>query len=341
MQLASNSAHRSSPGAPSPSVNGGNDLSASSERPLISIILLCYNQQDFVAEAVDGVLNQTYSPLEILIFDDCSPDNTAEVIQSRLAASQTKHIVRFVKNSKNLTGAGTLKVAFGMARGSFIVLSCGDDIMLPKMVEKMADAWIRENVSLVATNAIYIDEHSNPLNRTFRDPEVPADDSFETLARDGSNACCFGPTIGLEPQLYATFGWVPSDIEGSDIMIPFRAYLLKGARFVNEPLLKYRVHSENTSLSLISEGADETNKLMVQQRIYLNHLAHAVLMEEELDRLRSEAPERYGPIAERIIPLLAIQMAEMSKKFVRARRALIKAQNEYHAAVRPSVSTIG
>ena len=39
----------------------------SSMRPLISILLLCYNQQDFVGEAIEGVLSQTYSPLEILI----------------------------------------------------------------------------------------------------------------------------------------------------------------------------------------------------------------------------------------------------------------------------------
>jgi glycosyltransferase involved in cell wall biosynthesis len=297
----------------------------SSEAPLISIVLICYNQQDYVGEAVDGVLAQTYSPLEILILDDCSTDATADVIQSRLAARQTRHRVHFIRNPENLNAAGTLKRGFAMAQGSFFVISCGDDMMLPEMVAKMANVWINENVSLVTTNASYMDEHSHSLDRTFRDPCVRADDTFETLARDGSNACCFGPAIGFEREVYEKFGWVPPYIEGYDIMIPFHAYLLKGARFIDEPLLKYRVHTENTSLSLATERSSGIDKAKLEQRIFLNHLAHAVLMEEELDRLRAEAPERYGPIAERIMPLLTIQMAEMSKKLVRVRRAEIMA----------------
>jgi glycosyltransferase involved in cell wall biosynthesis len=294
----------------------------SPERPLISIILLCYNQQDFVGEAIEGVLSQTYSPLEILIFDDCSSDDTSKVIQSHLVARQTRHKVRFIQNLHNVGANATLKSGMDIAGGRFVMISCADDIMLPEMVEKMADVWITEKVSLVTTNASYIDEHSNFLNRTFRDPNSWADDTFETLARDGSNACCFGPTIGFEPELYATFGWVPPYVEGYDIMIPFYAYLLKGARFVNEPLLKYRVHSQNTSFSLIAERSNESDKLAMERHIYLNHLAHAVLMEEELDRLREEAPKRYGPVAERIVPLLTIQLAEMSRKLVRVSRQI-------------------
>jgi glycosyltransferase involved in cell wall biosynthesis len=304
----------------------------SSEGPLISIILLCYNQQDYVGEAVAGVLNQTYSPLEILIFDDFSCDHTEKVVQSCLAGIQTRHKIRFLRNYENLGADRTLKAGFDIAQGRFIVISCGDDIMLPKMVETMARVWVEENVSLVVTNASFIDESSCLLNRTFRDPNKPADDTFDTLARDGSNACCFGPAIGFERELYDTFGWIPLDkgIEGYDIMIPFYAYLLKGARFVRDPLLKYRVHGQNTSLSLVFEQSSEIQKLKIEERIYLNHLSHAVLMDEEIDRLRAEAPARYGPVANQIVPLLAVQMVEMSKKLVRVRRAL-----SVHSAASP------
>ena len=295
------------------------------ERPLISVLLLCYNHQNYVGEAVDGVLGQTYAPLEVLIFDDCSPDKTADVIESRLAARGTPGNVRFIRNPQNLGATETVKKALAMAGGRFIVLSCGDDIMLPRMVEKMADLWMTENVSLVTTNAIYIDERSNSLDRTFRDPDSVADDSFETLARDGGNACCFGPAIGFEPELYARFGWVPPYVEGFDVMLPFYAYLLKGARFINEPLLKYRVHEQNTSLSLIAERFSDAKRSEAEERIHLNHLAHAVLMEEVLDRLRNEEPDRYKSIADRILPLLAIHLAERSKKLVRERRMRIMA----------------
>jgi glycosyltransferase involved in cell wall biosynthesis len=290
------------------------------KRPLISIILLCYNHQNFVAESVGGVLSQTYSPLEIFIFDDCSTDRTAEIIERITAQNPHRPDVRFIRNSENMTANATVRAGLSLAKGDFIFVSHGDDVMLPQMVEEMAKVWVAERVSLVTANALYIDEYSRPLSRTFRDPHQRADDSFETLARDGSNACCFGPTIGFARQIYEKFGWVPRYLRAYDVMYPFYAYLLNGARFVTQPLLKYRVHGNNMSLSLTAEKADQFARALIEERIYLNHLAHATLMEEELDRMQAERPERYGPIAKRIKPLLAIQLAEMSKKLVRVSR---------------------
>ena len=177
-------------------------------------------------------------------------------------------------------------------KGGFVFVSHGDDVMLPQMVEDMAKVWIAERVSLVTANVLYIDENSNSLNRTFRDPDQPADDSFETLARDGANACCVGAAIGFERAIYEKFGWVPPYLRAYDIMYPFYAYLLNGARFVTKPLLKYRVHGKNMSLSLNAEKADIFEKSLIEERIYLGHLAHATLMEEQLDQLREEWPER-------------------------------------------------
>jgi glycosyltransferase involved in cell wall biosynthesis len=290
------------------------------DKPLISVIMLCYNQLQFVAEAIDGVLDQTYSPLEIVIVDDCSSDGTAEVIAAHIAKRGCENSVTFIRNPRNLSGRISCINGLNMTSGSFVLQTCGDDVMMPEMIAEMANVWLSENVSLVTTNAIYIDESSRPLNRTFRDPNIPADDSFETLARDGSNACCFGAAIGFERELYAKFGWPPAYLGAYDIMLPFYACLLKGARFISSPLLKYRVHRGNTSLSLRSETASSWEKAAFEERDYLVHLAHAVLMEEEITRLRAEVPERYGPIADQILPLLGIQMAEMSKKLVRISR---------------------
>src|SRR5262245_108969 len=292
----------------------------SAQKTLVTIILACYNQAEFVADAVHGVLSQTYSPIEAIIFDDCSSDHTAEIIERAMAEHSHDHEVRLIRNPTNMSGHAVSAAGLRMANGDFVVISHGDDIMLPTMVEEMVNAWMSEKLSLVTANALYIDEHSQLLDRTFRDPNVPADDSFETLARDGGNACCFGPAIGFEREIFTQFGWVPRYLGAYDIMYPFYAYLLNGARFINKPLIKYRVHAHNTSGSLRAERADLTERSRIEERLYLGHLAHAVLMEEVLDDLRSKLPERYGPVAERIKPLLAIQVAEMSKKLVRVSR---------------------
>src|SRR5258708_3300472 len=218
--------------------DGGHAMPESNEAPLISVILACYKQERFVAEAVDGILAQTYRPIEIVIVDDCSPDRTAAVIESKLAEHPDRSDVRFVHNQQNMTARGVCRIGFAMTRGDFVIIGCGDDIWLPEMVSEFARTWLENKVSLVAANAIYIDEDSNLLNRTFRDPDGRADDSFETLARDGSNACCFGPALGLERALYMTFAWPPAYLEAGDIIFPFYSHLLNGARFIDQPLFK-------------------------------------------------------------------------------------------------------
>jgi glycosyltransferase involved in cell wall biosynthesis len=290
------------------------------ESPLISVVMLCYNHEKYVAEALEGVLAQTYSPLDIVIIDDCSQDRTADIVATRLAGLPAGHSrIRFVRNSRNMGLLGAREAGINAARGAFIVNTCDDDVMLPDMVAEMTEAWRSKGVSLVTANAEYIDQNSRSLGRTARDRNVPGDDSFETLARDGANACCFGASIGFEREIYATFGMPPAHLDNLDIMLPFYAYLLKGAYFIRTPLLKYRIHGQNYALSLVAERSDALERLRTNERIYYGHLAHAVVMLEALDRLSETMPARYTELAPRIGPLLTIQTVEMAKKLVRTR----------------------
>ena len=145
----------------------GRDALARAGKPLITVILACYNHAAFVAEAIAGVLSQTYSPLDTIIFDDCSPDGTAEIIERAIAECSRQPDVRFIRNPKNMGADRVAETGLGMANGDFILFAAGDDVMLPEMVEEMANVWTSEGVSLVTANAYYIDEHSRPLNRTF------------------------------------------------------------------------------------------------------------------------------------------------------------------------------
>src|SRR5260370_24377996 len=108
------------------------------ENPLISIVMLCHNHEKFVAEALDGVLAQTYSPLDIVIIDDCSQDETANIVAAKLAELPDRSNIRFIRNSRNLRLLGTCDVAISATRGDFVVLTCDDDVMLPDLVAEIA-----------------------------------------------------------------------------------------------------------------------------------------------------------------------------------------------------------
>lgn len=305
---------------------GGPEITteASSERPLVSIVCLTYNHESFIDEALQGWLAQTYPRLDIVITDDASTDATAALIATRLAELPARSDIRFVRNPRNLGGAGWGNLARGLdlARGEFVVIACGDDVMLPTMVEKMVAVWQRENVSLVTANARYIDAASNELNRFRCRPGENFDDSFETLARDGVNDTCFGAGLGFERSLYQEFGMPPRYLTAVDIMWPFYAYLAKGARFVPEPLLKYRVHPQNSSLSLEAEALPLSERLIAEEHMQLVHLAHAFLMQRELDRLSRADSGRFEARAGVVRPLIDIQITERARKLTQARTAL-------------------
>jgi hypothetical protein len=189
--------------------SGGSD-----QRPLVSVILVTYQHEKFIRTAVRSLLAQTYSPLDVIILDDASPDTTATAAAAELAANPGQQVIRFVRNPQNLGFFANTRKGLSMARGDFVIVFCGDDVMLPNMVENMVETWRRYDVSLVTANVAYIDTEGADLHR-FHTGEL-YDDTFETLARDGANSVCFGAAMGFERDLYLEFGYPPDYLTAED-----------------------------------------------------------------------------------------------------------------------------
>lgn len=299
------------------------------ERPLVSVTLAAYNHAQFVKAAVESVLAQTYSPLEIIIADDASTDASASIIECCLARYEGPHRVRFIRRPSNLgsRGRNNWVELYRQTTGRFVVQFAGDDVMQPDMVECMVQVWRTGGVSLVAVNANYVDAQSNSLGRTHRDPQAADNDSLVALARDGTNHCVFGAGMGCDREVYETFPFspnTPARVLGTiDIMFPFYAGLLNGCASIPTPLMQYRVHGAQTSLAVAHErAAGELSQLIVEERIWEGHLAHAIFMRETLDKLTRLAPARFGPLGKELEPALANQTFIMAKRQVEARHRL-------------------
>jgi glycosyltransferase involved in cell wall biosynthesis len=295
-----------------------------SDPPLISIVFVTYKQERFVLEAVRSLLLQTYSPLEIIMLDDVSPDATADIIAGEMARHPHRPDIRLIRNEQELGYRGTLCKAVSLAQSEFVLMAHGDDIMLPTWAEKMVKVWRDEKVSLVVTNAAFIDENSREIG--FRHPPgEPYDESFETLARDGGNALCGrGAGMGFERRFFLNLSWLQDTRAGLDIMLPFSACLANGGRFVPELLLKKRLHQHNLSLGHARNRASGVERLMLECEIFCNHIEYSFMMEAELDRLHEQNPARFSEIRRRIKPLIAVQTSEQARKLVRTRIELSK-----------------
>lgn len=135
---------------------------------LVSIIMPSYNTAKYIAESIRSVLAQTYEKWELLIVDDCSTDNTDEIVKPFLADER----IRYFKNEKNSGAALTRNRAMHEARGEWIAFLDSDDLWNPEKLEKQI-AFMKDNGYVFSYHDYEkIDEQSNPLNVYVSGPKV-------------------------------------------------------------------------------------------------------------------------------------------------------------------------
>jgi glycosyltransferase involved in cell wall biosynthesis len=113
----------------------------STDKPLMTFMVCGYNQEKFIREAVEAAFAQTYSPLQIILSDDCSTDRTFEIMRELANAYRGQHQVVLNRNATNVGLAGHYNRMVLLARGQLLVGAAGDDISFPNRVETIYQAW--------------------------------------------------------------------------------------------------------------------------------------------------------------------------------------------------------
>lgn len=127
-----------------------------SETPLVSCVIACYNRPDFVRDAIQSALDQTYPNLEIIVVDDGSTDNTPQV----LASYGDK--IRLVRQ-KNSGTAAARNAGIAVSQGKYLAWLDSDDAWLPqKIADQVAVAERNADAGVVFTLCQAIDEAGNP-----------------------------------------------------------------------------------------------------------------------------------------------------------------------------------
>ncbi len=240
-------------------------------RPLLSFVVACYNQEAFIGEAIDGALAQTYSPLEIIISDDCSEDRTFEVVRERLAGYRGPHQVRLLRNDRNLGIGGNVNRAMELCRGELVLLADGDDISLPRRTEVTYQGWEesgrRATSVCLSYTTISRDGAEQGIGGLRGDPNDASvvktleGDLFTFLSTRKPAVC--GCSHAWSPALFRYFGPLKSDLE--DLMLSFRSLAIGQILYIQQPLVKYRRHGRN--VSFFAGGDDSTSFLHRENRL--------------------------------------------------------------------------
>lgn len=126
---------------------------------LVSIIMPSWNTAKWIAESIQSIINQTYTNWELIIVDDCSSDNTDEVVESF-----HDNRIRYLKNEKNSGAALTRNRAIREANGEWIAFLDSDDLWKPEKLENQIKFMVDNDYTFSYHEYEKIDEESQPLN---------------------------------------------------------------------------------------------------------------------------------------------------------------------------------
>lgn len=165
--------------------------------PTVSIIMATYNCEDTLRRALDSILNQTYKDWEFIICDDCSSDNTYNILQEYQSKYPDKFVV--LRNQVNSKLPYSLNRCLEVSKGTLIARMDGDDESCPERLERQVDFLnIHSEYSMVGTAMTPFDEHGQKATRYAK--EIPE-------ARDMlSRSPFFHATILMRKEAYQRVG---------------------------------------------------------------------------------------------------------------------------------------
>ncbi|WP_313154554.1 glycosyltransferase family 2 protein [Sphingobacterium multivorum] len=218
----------------------------------ISIVLATYNGAKYVAAQLDSILCQTVMPHEIIIVDDCSKDDTWELLNSY---NFLKTEVVLLKNPENLGVIETFKRGISYATGDFVALCDQDDIWLSNKLQiqlesfEMLDSEQLIKPIVVLSDLQLMGSDGKDLNRTFWKAH-----NMQPLKTDFSKSLVFNEAVGcsmlLNRSMVSLIEKMPSEILMHDHWIYMIGKSFGLCLVVDVPLIRYRSHEESVTAKI-------------------------------------------------------------------------------------------
>lgn len=235
-------------------------MSTTGRPGLVSVVVASYNHAEFLEQRMDSLINQTYPDMEILVIDDCSPDNSVEVLRKYEPHPRVKLVIR----EKNSGWVAVSNHGIDMSSGEFVIFSNCDDDCDPRMIERLVDAMrVNPTAGIAFCRSLMVDEHGRVLGDDFsiREPSFRVRCSTDTLLTRKEISrfllhSCVIPNLSaalIRRECFATIGNLSPDYHAcSDWDLFFRIATGYDVAYVAEPLNRFRQH--NTTIRSLTKG---------------------------------------------------------------------------------------
>ncbi len=230
-----------------------------SKQPLVSIIVPCYNHEDFLDDCLGSILAQTYPNIELLICDDCSPDNSYEKILSYKEELEKRFDnVVIIKNDVNCGVTKNVNRLLKLANGEFVKTIASDDCLAPDAISEMSDFLLKNpQVDVVVSNGITVSEEQHypdfSGDAIYTDsPDFSEDNFFTRVARCNEISA---PAAMIRMSVYKKFGMYDENVKVEDFEFWLRVLKQNETKFafLDKNLIFYRIN-QNSMSSLASNA---------------------------------------------------------------------------------------
>lgn len=212
-------------------------------KPLVSIIIPCYNHEHYIQDCIQSVIDQSYLNIELIIIDDGSSDNSCLKIQEMISSCEER-FVRFEFRKRSNKGlSATLNEAIIWTEGKYFAALASDDQILSNKIDIQV-RFMEKTPDVVAlfAGANYIDEN----NKTIKSNNLEEKEYiFEKIFL---NECQFyAPTQLMKTETLKNTGGYREDILVEDWYMWLKMAERGKIYCLSENLANYRIHSENTT----------------------------------------------------------------------------------------------
>lgn len=226
--------------------------------PFFSVVIPVFNCEKTITETLKSVLNQTFTDYEIIIINDCSTDETLNIINN---FKTNFNYITIISNMRNIGVAESRNIGVKIAKGIYIAFLDGDDIWEPEKLKKQKDVIDKTNCDLCCTSYSFIDENTHCIKNTYN---VPYYISYKMLLKENIIGCS---SVVIKKHLLLKFP-MHSIYQHEDyalwLSIARNGYTIIG---INEPLMKYRIHSNSRSYKKINAAKGRLIVYLKQEKL--------------------------------------------------------------------------
>ena len=242
------------------------------KNPLVTIGIPNYNYSKYISLALDSVAEQDYENIEVIMVDDCSTDNSIEVIQSWISNYRGNKKITFIRNKENMGLTKVCNLLLTNASGKYFQPLDADDILFPQKISRQVELLeAHENAAFIFSNAFVINDAGEIIQDdylariNYNKDKIPSGRVHEKLLEFNFVSL---PTVLIRTEKAREVGGFDESLQVQDYYMWLKLTEQYEGLYMNAVTAKYRVHANSMGTSNTTNTRSSDSILNIKYRYY-------------------------------------------------------------------------